>query len=132
MPTLAWIALLVVAVVLVFILYWRSEVMVARVAYSILPPYDIPEVLVVGGVLVENRGRASAVNVQITVQYDPHEASKISHMKVLGDEGYVIRSGGETFSHAVIRVREMKPGQKVVIYVAGSLPVTPQVSVTTA
>jgi hypothetical protein len=132
MTTAVWIALLVIAIALVLILYWRGEVMAPRVAFSILPPYDIPEVIVVGGVLVENRGRSSAFNVQITVQYDPTEASKIAHMKVLGDEGYVLRSGGETFSHAVVRLREMKPGQKLVIYVSGPLAVTPQVTVTSA
>ncbi len=130
MLTVVWIAFIVTAIVLIVVLYWRYEVMVSHVTFSILPPYEIPEVIVMSGVMVENRGRAAASNVQIRVQYDPSDTAKISHMRIVGDDAYVIRSGGERHSHAVIRLREMDAGQKVFIYVSGSRAVTPQVQVT--
>jgi hypothetical protein len=97
--------------------------------YVLLPPYDIPGVIVVSGLLVENRTTRPLNNIRIHIEYDP-EASRIHHMQIIAGDEYILRGGGETHSFATIRLRQMSAGAQVVVYFAASRPVAPVVSVT--
>ena len=98
--------------------------------WVLLPPYDIPNVIVVSGLLVENRTAQPLQNVRIHIEYDP-SASLIHHMQIVADDEYILRGGGETHAFATLRLRQMGPHAKVVVYFAASRPVNPMVSVTT-
>ena len=98
--------------------------------YIVLPPYEIPELIVTGGVVVENRGNAPANNVKIVLDYDDADAIKIHHLQVIGDVEYILRGGGERQSFATLRVRRLDPGKSLVIYYSGSRPIKPRVVVT--
>lgn len=97
--------------------------------YTLLPPYDVPGVIVVSGLLVENRENRPLRNIRIHIEYDP-EASRIHHIQIISDDEYILRGGGENTSFATIRLRAMRPQGRVVVYFAASRPVTPVVSVT--
>lgn len=97
--------------------------------FTLLPPYDIPGVIVVSGLLVENREKKPLRNIRIHIEYDP-EASRIHHIQITSDDEYILRGGGENTSFATIRLREMRAGGTVVVYFAASRPVKPVVSVT--
>jgi len=97
--------------------------------YTLLPPYDIPGVIVVSGLLVENRSNKALHNIRIHVEYDP-EASRIHHIQILSDDEYILRGGGETHSFATLRLRSMRAGGKVVVYFAATRPVNPEITVT--
>ena len=98
--------------------------------WVLLPPYDIPNVIVVSGLLVENRTTRPVQNVRIHIEYDP-SASLIHHMQVVADDEYILRGGGETHAFATLGLRQMSPHTRVVVYFAASRPVNPVVSVTT-
>lgn len=97
--------------------------------FTLLPPYDIPGVIVVSGLLVENREQKPLRNIRIHIEYDP-EASRIHHIQITSDDEYILRGGGENTSFATIRLREMRAGGTVVVYFAASRPVKPVVGVT--
>jgi len=97
--------------------------------FTVLPPYEIPGVIVVSGVLVENRTTHTLNNIRIHVEYDP-AASRIHHIQILSDDEYILRGGGETHSFATLRMRHMRAGGKVVVYFAASRAINPAVSVT--
>lgn len=97
---------------------------------TILPPYEVPELIVMGGVVIENRGRGAANNVKIVLEYDDASTAKIRHLQVLSDAEYILRGGGEEHSFATLRLRQIGPGQRVVIYFSGPTRIQPNVSVT--
>ncbi len=130
MNNLIWIVLVLIAVVLVGILYWQREINVPRLVYTPLPPYDVPDVILVGGVLIENRGRATAPNVKVEIQYGQGDSVRIQHMHIASEEPYIVRSGGEQHSFANIRLRQLGPGKKVVVYWSAGQEFQPSVSVT--
>lgn len=98
--------------------------------YLVLPPYEIPELIVIGGVVVENRGKAPANNVKIALAYDETDATRIHHLHVVSDVEYILRGGGESQTFATLRVRKLDPGKRLVIYFSGSHPIQPRVVVT--
>ena len=101
-----------------------------ELTYIILPPYEIPDLIVMGGVVMENRGSAPAHNVKIVLEFDDADMSKIRHLQVLSNVEYILRGGGELQSFATLRVRRLEPGQRVVIYFSGPNRVQPRVTVT--
>ncbi len=96
----------------------------------VLPPYEVPELIVIGGVVVENRGTAAANNVKITLELADADTSKIRHLQVQSDVEYILRGGGELQSFATLRVRRLEVGQRVIIYFSGPTPVEPRATVT--
>ena len=102
----------------------------ADLDYVLLPPYDIPNLIVVSGLLVENRTATPVKNVRIHIEYDP-SANRIHHIQILSDDEYILRGGGETHAFATLRLRQVRPHGKVVVYFAASRPINPAVSVTT-
>ncbi len=101
------------------------------VCYTILPPYEIPGLIVVTGLLVENRGPDAAHNVRINISYEGTQVAMIHHMQVVSDEAYVLRGGGEQHRFATIRLRQMLPGSKLFVYMATSDTVPPEVRLST-
>lgn len=98
--------------------------------YFVLPPYEIPDLIVTGGVVVENRGNAPANNVKIALEYDDADAIKIHHLQVVSDVEYILRGGGERQSFATLRVRRLDAGKRLVIYYSGPRAIQPRVVVT--
>lgn len=123
----AGIVVLVAAAALAVYL-WRYRV--PRLVHTLLPPYEVPDVILVGGVIVENRGRAAAPNVRVNIQFEGMLPSKIHHLDVQSAQPYVLRAGGEQFDFATIRFRELSPYSKVFIYWAASDRVQPRITVT--
>ena len=101
-----------------------------ELTYIILPPYEIPDLIVMGGIVVENRGSAPAHNVKIVLEFESADTGKIRHLQVLSDVEYILRGGGELQSFATLRVRQLERGQRVVIYFSGPNRVQPRVTVT--
>ncbi len=101
-----------------------------NLVHSILPPYEIPDLIVVGCVVVENRGDAPANNVKIILEYEQTDSSRIRHLQVISDDEYILRGGGEHESFATLRLRRLEAGKRVVIYFSGPNRVLPRVSVT--
>jgi hypothetical protein len=97
---------------------------------TVLPPYEVPELIVMGGVVVENRGRGAANNVKIVLEYDDASTARIRHLQIVSDAEYILRGGGEQHSFATLRFRQLGPGQRVVIYFSGPTRIQPNVSVT--
>jgi len=96
----------------------------------ILPPYDIPGVIVVSGVLAENRTNKSVSNIRIHIEYDPKEAH-LHHIQISSDDEYILRGGGEGNAFATVRLRQVRPGGRVFVYFAATKPIDPKVEVTT-
>ncbi len=61
------------------------------VTWMLLPPYDIPGMAVVSGVLVENQGEQDASPVHIKLRYTGERF--ITHMEVVSDDPYEIEGG---------------------------------------
>jgi len=101
-----------------------------ELTYLILPPYEIPDLIVIGGVVVENRGTAPAHNVKVALEFPGTDTTKIRHLQVLSDVEYILRGGGELQSFATLRVRRLAPGQRIVIYFSGPTRVLPRVTAT--
>ncbi len=109
---------------------WVKPIPQSDLRYTILPPYEIPKIIVITGLIVENRGGRPAHNVCINIRYDKVGTSMIHHMQVVSEGDYVLRGGGEQHRFAVIRLREMAPDSKVFVYMATSDATLPQVTVT--
>ena len=109
---------------------WVKPAPESDLRYTILPPYEIPKIIVVSGLIVENRGGKTAHNVCVNIHYDETGSAMIHHMQVVSEEDYVLRGGGEQHRFAVIRLREMSPGSKLFVYMSASDATLPQVSVT--
>ncbi len=130
MGNLIWIFLILIAAALAGLIYWQREIHVPRLVHTPLPPYDIPDVILVGGVMIENRGHVTAPNVKIEIQYGQGDSIRIQHMHIASDEPYIMRSGGEQHSFATLRLRQLGPGKKVVVYWAAGQEFQPRVNVT--
>jgi len=100
------------------------------ILHLVLPSYEVPDLIVVGGVMVENRGNASAHNVKIVLEFDDSRAEKIRHLQVFTSAEYILLSGGEEKSFATLRMRELKAKARVFIYFSGPDNLAPRVSVT--
>lgn len=108
----------------------RKPDAVPQLVHTVLPPYEVPELIVMGGVVVENRGQAPANNVKIVLEYDNPETQKIRHLQVLTEAEYIVRGGGEQQSFATLRLRQLGAGQRVVVYFSGPTRILPRVTVT--
>ena len=110
--------------------FGQRNIPTPELTHLILPPYEIPDLIVMGGVVVENRGRVPAHNVKIVLEFDSADTSKIRHLQIISDVEYILRGGGELQSFATLRVRQLAPGQRLVIYFSGPNRVQPHVTVT--
>jgi hypothetical protein len=99
-------------------------------AHFILPPYDVPDLIVIGGVVVENRGDAAAHNVKIVLEFDDARSEKIRHLQVISAAEYILLSGGDEKSFATLRMRALDVGQRVVLYFSAPDRLVPRVQVT--
>lgn len=97
------------------------------VTWMLLPPYDIPGMAVVSGVLVENQGAQDASPVHIKLRYTGERF--ITHMEVVSDDPYEIEGGSPRDSFVNIALARFHAGSKLVIYVAGHNVQTPDVQV---
>lgn len=111
-------------------MFGQRHVPAPDLQYIILPPYDVPEIIVIGGVVVENRGNAPAHNVKIVLEYDSADANRIRHLQVVSDVDYIVRGGGELQTFANLRVRQLDPGKRLIIYFSGTNVIQPRVTVT--
>ena len=66
----------------------------------------------------------------IVLEYGDASTAKIRHLQVVSDAEYILRGGGEEHSFATLRLRQIGPGQRVVIYFSGPTRIQPNVSVT--
>lgn len=98
--------------------------------HIVLPPYEVPDLIVIGGVVVENRGGAVANNVKIVLEYDGANPETIRHLQVVSDAEYILLGGGDRYSFATIRARQLGAGQRIIIYFSGPGRIQPQVRVT--
>ncbi len=110
-------------------LSWRRPHPESALRYTLLPPYEIPNIIVVTGLIVENCGHQPAHNVNVTISYPEESESIIHHMQVVSETEYVLRGGGEQRRFAQIRLREMAPDSKLFVYMAASHPILPEVKV---
>jgi|GEM_PF-848598 len=101
-----------------------------RLVYMVLPPYEVPELIVIGGVVVETRGTAPARQIKISLAYPDAAAYKIRHLQILSDVEYVQQSGGESESFVTLTVQQIDPNQKLIIYFSGPNRLFPRVTVT--
>lgn len=97
------------------------------VTWMLLPPYDIPGMAVVSGVLVENQGEQDASPVHIKLRYTGERF--ITHMEVVSDDPYELEGGSPRDSFVNIALDRFRAGAKLVIYVAGHNVQTPDVKV---
>lgn len=98
--------------------------------YLVLPPYEVPDLLVAAGVVVENRGGAPAHQVRISLTYPGVTPQRFRHLQVLSDVEYVLASGGENESFVTLTVGTLNPDQKLIIYFTSSDLAPPRVTVT--
>ena len=110
--------------------FLQSLVAAPQLVHTILPPYEVPELIVMGAVIVENRGRVAANNVKVILEYEEGSTEKIRHLQVVSDAEYILRGGGEQQSFAALRLRQLRPGQRVVVYFSGPTRIQPRVTVT--
>ncbi len=129
---LPWLllAIIFIALAAAALYYWQTRLNIPQLTYTPLPPYEIPDVILVAGVLIENRGRQPAPNIKITIQFEGEAATMIHHMKVSSAENAVLRSGGERHTFANISARSLRPHGKIVVYWAAAQDIQPQISVT--
>lgn len=129
---LPWLilALVLVALAAGAYYYYQTRQNIPQLTYTPLPPYEIPDVILVSGLLVENRGRQPAPNVKITIQFEGESAAMIHHMHVASTENAVLRSGGERHTFANISAKSLRPRGKIVVYWAAAQNVQPQITVT--
>jgi hypothetical protein len=129
-----WPSLLLVLVLLgigaAALYYWQTQQNIPRLTYTLLPPYEIPDVILISGVIVENRGRQPAPNIKIEIEFGGEQAPMIHHMHVAGSENAVLRSGGERHTFANISAKQLRPRGKIVVYWAAAQNMPPQITVT--
>ena len=85
---LPWLILviLLIGIVAAAYYYWQTRLNIPLLTYTPLPPYEIPDVILVSGVLIENRGRQPAPNIKIAIQFEGAAATMIHHMQVASAE----------------------------------------------
>lgn len=124
------LALVLVAIAAAAYYYWQTRQNIPQLTYTQLPPYEIPDVILISGVLVENRGRRPAPNIKIAIEFSGDHAPMIHHMQVASSENAVLRSGGERHTFANISAKQLRPRGKIVVYWAAAQNVQPQITVT--
>ncbi len=110
--------------------FWQTRFNIPVLMHTQLPPYEIPDVILVGGVVVENRGRKPAPNVKITIQFDPQEATMIHHLQVKGAENAILRSGGERHNFATVSIKTLPPKGTLILYWAAARAIVPKITLT--
>lgn len=132
LTALPWLILALVLGVIAFgaYSYWQTRHNIPLLTYTILPAYEIPDVILVSGVLVENRGRQPAPNLKINIEFNGDSAPMIHHMHVASAENAVLRNGGERHTFANIGAKSLRPRGKIVVYWATAQNVQPQITVT--
>ncbi len=111
-------------------LFWGAASNGPKLVHTILPPYEIPELIVTGGVLVENRGESPAHNVKVSLEYEQTTGERIRHLQVYSDVDYILRGGGEQESFANLRLRTLGAGERVFVYFSAPSRIQPRVLVT--
>jgi hypothetical protein len=124
------VAVVLVAVAAAALYYWQTRQNIPQLTFTQLPPYEIPDVILISGVLVENRGRRPAPNIKIVIEFSGDPAPMIHHMYVAGSEPAVLRSGGERHTFANISAKQLRPRGKLVVYWAAAQNVQPRIEVT--
>jgi len=122
----------IIVVLIAAVALWdnaRRRAQVPHLVYMVLPPYEVPDLIVTGGVVVENRGNAPAERVKISLAYPDAAAYKIRHLQILSDVEYVQQSGGESESFVTLTVKQIDPSQKLIIYFSGPNRLFPRVTV---
>ncbi len=122
-------ALVLIALFLAAIIFWRENIFVPRIVETILPPYEVPELIVTSGVLVENRGRAPARRLRIALTYPNGSLERIRNLQILCNSKYQL-GGGEHESFLNLQVPQFDAGERLVIYFSGSNKNQPQVKIT--
>lgn len=122
--------LLLVALGAAAFYYWQTRLNIPMLTHTPLPPYEIPDVILVGGLIVENRGRQPAPNVKITIQFDPQAATMIHHLQLKSSENAILRSGGERHNFATVSMRSLPPKGNAIIYWAAARDVQPEIHIT--
>ncbi|MGB8643760.1 MAG: hypothetical protein WCF84_00855 [Anaerolineae bacterium] len=130
MEYIIWGLVIIAILAVALFFFWQRQLNVPRITYVVFPPYDVPDVILVGGLLVENRGRATATNVKIDIQYEQADSGRIHHMHVTSDDPYILRGGGEQFNFANIRLRELRPRKRLFVFWAAGEQFQPRISVT--
>lgn len=127
-----WLILLLVALAVAAggYYYWQTRINIPVLTHTQLLPYEVPDVILVGGVVVENRGRQPAPNVKITVQFDPQAATMIHHLQVKGQENAILRSGGERHNFATVSMKTFPAKGSLILYWAAAREVIPQITIT--
>ncbi len=125
-----FLALVLIAAAIGGYYYWQTRYNIPRLWHTQLPPYEVPDVILVGGVVIENRGRQSAPNVKVTIQFDPQAATMIHHLQVKGAENAILRSGGERHNFATVSVKTLPPKGTLILYWAAAREVVPQITLT--
>lgn len=110
--------------------YWQTRINIPVLMHTQLLPYEVPDVILVGGVVVENRGRQPAPNVKITIQFDPQAATMIHHLQVKGQENAILRSGGERHNFATVSMKTFPAKGSLILYWAAAREVIPQITIT--
>lgn len=124
------VAIVLIALFAAALYYWQTRQNIPQLTYTQLPPYEIPDVILISGVLVENRGRQPAPNVKIAIEFEGDKAPMIHHMYVTGSETAVLRSGGERHTFANLSAKQLRPRGKLVVYWAAAQNAQPKISVT--
>ncbi len=107
---------------------WRRRVPAPHLEHSILPPFEIPDLLVVGGVRVENRGQAAAHHIKLTLAFPESGPAVFHHLQVTGDGDPILCGGGEFSAFATVRARALGPGEGLTIYFTTSDSTRPRVT----
>lgn len=97
--------------------------------WVVLPPYELPGLAVIGGVLVQNLGRVPAHNVKIDLSFPRGAQDIMREVQVHSDDEYIVRGGGEGRSFTTLRLRTLRPGGTVVVYYSSHAPLQPVVRV---
>ncbi len=110
-------------------LFLESSRAKPKLVHTVLPPYEIPQLVVTGGVLVENRGEAPAHNVKVSLEYEQNTGERLYHLQVYSDADYILRGGGEQESFAMLRMRTLGAGERVIVYFSAPTRIQPRVMV---
>lgn len=124
------LAVVLIAIAASALYYWQTRQNIPQLTYTQLPTYEIPDVILISGVIVENRGRQPAPNIKIAIEFGGDKAPMIHHMYVASSENAVLRSGGERYTFANISAKQLRPRGKIVVYWAAAQNVQPQIAVT--
>ncbi len=117
------------AVILAGFMLWTEKFLVPRVVGTVLPPYEVPELIVTNGVLIENRGRATARHVRVALRYPDGSMERIRNLQIIFKGKYKL-DGGEQQSFLNLELPLLGAGERIAIYYSGSNKNQPQVTIT--